>query len=113
MDRGRTQKKRQRKTSVIPDLEDSETLHQLETLCINLGLEIRTEKGDFKSGYCRVNDQNLIILKKDDSIEKKIDLIAGKLTQYSLEKFEIITSIRQLIEQKKSEINSFNGSKEV
>ncbi|MBN2411558.1 hypothetical protein JXQ31_07680 [candidate division KSB1 bacterium] len=112
MDRRRTQKKRQRKTSVIPGMDDNDVLQQLETLAINLGLEIRAEKGDFKSGYCRVNDQNLIILKKDDSFEKKIELITDKLTEYPHEKLEIHPAIRQLIEQKKSEMNSLNGSKE-
>ena len=112
MDRRRTQKKRQRKTSVIPDFEDTDILNQLESLAINLGVEIRSEKGDFKSGYCRVHDHNLIILKKDDSIEKKIDLIAVKLADYNIESFEIHPAIQQLIEQKKLENNSLTGSEE-
>jgi len=112
MDRRRTQTKRQRKKPVIREFENTETLNQLETLASNLGLEIRTEKGDFKSGFCKVHDHNLIILKKDDSLIKKINLIAVKLTDYETENFEIHPAIRQLIEQKKSENSSLNGSEE-
>ena len=112
MDRRRTQTKRQRKKPVIPEFENTETLDQLETLASSLGVEIRNEKGDFKSGYCRVLDQNLIILKKDDSIEKKIDLISVKLADYNPENIEIHPAIQQLIEQKKTENISLNGSEE-
>ena len=112
MDRRGTQKKRRRKNSVVPEFEDTETLVQLETLASTLGVEIRSEKGDFKSGYCRVHDQNLIILKKDDPLEKKIDLIADKLADYNTENIEIHPAIQQLINQKKLEIKSLNGSEE-
>jgi len=112
MDRRRTQTKRQRKKPVIPEFDNSETLNQLETLASNLGVEIRNEKGDFKSGYCRVHDHNLIILKKDYSIEKKIDLIALKLSDYETGNIEIHPAIRKLIEQKKLKNLSLNGSEE-
>lgn len=112
MDRRRTKKKRQKRKALIPEFENTETLEKLETLASNLGVEIRSEKGDFQSGYCRVNDQNLIILKKDDSIEKKIDLIAVKLADYETDNIEIHPAIQQFIEQKKSEILSLNGTEE-
>ena len=112
MDRRTTQRRRQKKISVIPDFEDTDALHQLETLALNLGVDIRSEKGDFKSGYCRVNDQNLIILKKDDSTAKKMVLIADKLADFNFENLEIHPTIQQFIENIKSEKNSLNGSEE-
>ncbi len=111
---GRTgQTKKQRITSVIPHIDNAETLKQLEALAAKAGLEIRREKGDFKSGYCRVKAQNLLILKKDDPIDRIIDIIALNLTDFTLENNNINPEIFQLIAAKKSEKNSPTGSEEV
>jgi hypothetical protein len=106
------QAKRTGRSSVIPHLDNTETLKQLEVLAAKLGLEIRKEKGDFKSGYCRVREQNLLILKKDDPIEKIIEIIATNLSEFSIDNAELQPAIYQFIAEKKVEKNSHIGSEE-
>ncbi|HPG41962.1 MAG TPA: hypothetical protein PLP19_21725 [bacterium] len=107
------QAKKHRIASVIPHTDNAETLKQLEALAVKAGLEIRREKGDFKSGYCRVKEQNLLILKKEDPVDKIIDIIANNLADFPIDNNDTNADIYQLIADKKSEKNSLTGSEEV
>ena len=107
------QAKKHKITPVIPHTDNAETLKQLEALAIKAGLEIRREKGDFKSGYCRVKEQNLLILKKEEEVDKIIDIIAYNLADFPIDNNDTNPDIYQLIADKKSKKNSPTGSEEV
>ena len=97
---------RKRRTTLVKGIQDTETLQALEETAAKLGLEIRNEKGDFKSGFCTVNDQNFIILKKDELPERKIVLIAERLAELEYEKFTPNPAIVEFINQIKNDRES-------
>lgn len=90
---------RKRKRTLVKGIQNVELLQALEEVAEKLGLEIRNEKGDFKSGFCTVNDQNLIILKKDEFLERKIVLVAEKLAELEYETHTPNPAISEFINQ--------------
>ncbi len=104
--------KRKRKVSVIKGMSNEDVLKALETLAGDLGIEIRNEKGDFKSGSCLFYDQNLIILKKDDQPNQKIEIIAEMLLQFDIKEDSIKPEILQYINQIKQDKESKKDSEE-
>ena len=106
MGRRKTQAARTLFSSITTKMPKSEMLQALETLALTLGVEVRSEKGDFKGGLCRVAEKNLILLKKDDPIDQKIHILANELSQFNLENIYVIPALRQLINQVKDDLQS-------
>ena len=50
-------------------------LTKLEDLVIESSFNLRYEKGNFKSGYCILNDTSIIIVNKYYSLEGKINCL--------------------------------------
>jgi len=74
----------------------------LEGIAAQLGVQVRYEKGDFRSAGCRVEEQNLIILKKNDQDDIKAKTLLDEIAKYSTQNIEIppavqerLTSIRE------------------
>ena len=100
MDR-RKIKKPKEKRAVIFGMNPSEALQALETLARALEVEVRTEKGEFQSGLCHVHGKNVLFLRRDDTTDKKIDVLARELATFNLDQLYIVPAIRQLLEQSK------------
>ncbi|MCX7735650.1 MAG: hypothetical protein N2319_02950 [Candidatus Kapabacteria bacterium] len=79
---------------------------ELLELAKSLGISVRKEKGNFRSGYCLVNDKEVIVLNKNASLETLSSVLAICLAPYS-DKIYIKPVLREYIE---SEIQ--NKSKE-
>lgn len=50
-------------------------LSKLENLLESLEFKIRYERGNFKSGYCLLDDQNVIVINKFYPLESKINAL--------------------------------------
>ncbi len=89
---------------VIEGLDNAEALRQLEAAAAHLGLQVRYEKGDFRSAGCRVQEQRLVILQKNDSDAVKIQTLLQELSRFDCSSFDIHPAIiRTLVHLKPAE----------
>lgn len=73
-------------------------LTRLEELIGESDYTLRYEKGQFKSGYCILRDQNVIIVNKFYSIEGKINAILDILKGLEIDKSRFSEKSQQLYE---------------
>ncbi len=93
MGRKRTGSKTQREKPVIAGIVNEELMQNLQDIASQLGIQVRHEKGDFRSAGCRVEEKKLIILKKTDAAETKILTLMSELAKLDFEKLDIPPAI--------------------
>ena len=74
-------------------------LTKLEEMIGESDYTLRYEKGQFKSGYCVLRDQNVIIINKFYSIEGKINAILDILKGLEIDKTRFSEKSLQLYEE--------------
>ena len=74
-------------------------LTKLEEMIGESDYTLRYEKGQFKSGYCVLRDQNVIIINKFYSIEGKINAILDILNGLEIDKTRFSEKSLQLYEE--------------
>ncbi len=57
-------------------------LKQIEEIYQDIGYKVRYEKGNFRSGYCIIQDQKVIVLNKFSAIESRITTMIDILKQF-------------------------------
>jgi hypothetical protein len=94
------------------DSEFSETLllQQLEGLAVRLGIEVRYEnladdELTIHGGGCRILDQTLIIIDKNQPPAGKARLLARELSRCDLEDFYLLPRVRDFIQASSREKN--------
>jgi len=97
---GRRKAKTQASKKVLMTLgmDEEEALEAFESLARKLQIDIRYEKGDFKGGLCRVGEQQVLILQKNDPAYKKLSLFARELRKLDLDNVYMMPAIRKFIE---------------
>jgi len=83
-------------------MNDSDVLSKLEDLADRLGINLRYEnlaKGPIRAngGYCRLEDNHLILIDKNDSKRRKIKLLARSLRRFDLETVFVPPALRRII----------------
>jgi len=76
----------------------------------SLGISVRKEKGNFRSGYCIVNQKELLIINKNSSVETLASFLARELSQHT-EDIHLKPVVREFIEREiknYADKNSFN-----
>jgi len=61
------------------------TFDKLEELLILAGYKVRTEKGNFKSGSCIIEQSKLIVVNKFSPIETKVAFLMEAIRQLDLD----------------------------
>lgn len=74
-------------------------LTRLEELIGESNFTLRYEKGQFKSGYCVLRDQNVIIVNKFYSVEGKINALLDILKGLEMDKSGFTEKSIQLYEE--------------
>ena len=67
----------------------------------NLGITIRRDSGNFKSGFCTINGEEYIILNKSNPMETLTNVLAGSLSPHA-DKMYIKPVIRDFIDKESS-----------
>jgi hypothetical protein len=80
-------------------MKEQEILLALEELTADLGVTLRYEKGDFEGGFCRVDDDKVIIINAGTSRKAKIGILARELGRFSLDEVFIVPAVRKIIEK--------------
>lgn len=79
----------------IKGLQNDYVLAQLEQLAAQLAVTVRHEKGDFKSAGCRVEEDKLIFLSKNEPDTAKIEILMRELARFEGENFNLDPLIRE------------------
>lgn len=77
---------------------DRRMLEQLEDLARQVGLRVRSERGDFRSGWCKVNGEEMIILNRRLSDGDRAQTLARLLGDQDLEEHYLLPELREFIE---------------
>lgn len=85
-----------------------EELHQLTK---DLGIKIRRESGKFKSGWCIVNDNKLILINRTAPPEMVASVVAKCLAMHNLDNVFIKPAIREFIDNERSNLDPENEFK--
>jgi len=85
-------------------MKEQDILLALEDVVSSLNIQLRYEKGDFSGGFCRVDDDKLIILNADYTRKKKINILSRELSRIKLDDVFIVPAIRKLIEKERQDI---------
>jgi len=83
----------------IIDEKKDDIINELIEIINNLGLNVRTEKGMFKGGFCLLREQKLFLLNKNLEQDKKINVLAKCIAEIGVEGIYIKPNIRDLIEK--------------
>jgi ribosomal 50S subunit-associated protein YjgA (DUF615 family) len=83
-------------------MNDSDVLSKLEDLADRLGVKLRYEnlaRGPIRAngGYCRLEDNHLILIDKNDSKRRKIKLLSRSLRRFDLETVFVPPALRRII----------------
>ncbi len=95
-----------RSKQVIKGLKNGTLLTQLQGIAVQLGVTVRFEKGDFKSAGCRVDEQNIIFIKKTDTESIQIETLLGELAKLNFETINIHPAIREYLTLKQKDDTS-------
>lgn len=85
------------------------TLKKLESLFQELNYQIRYERGNFKSGYCIVNDYRMIVINKFFDTKARIDTLLDILTKVDYSSTELTESSQEIL-QKALKLDIFTKS---
>lgn len=75
------------------------TLKKLETLFQELNYQIRYERGNFKSGYCIVNDSRMIVVNKFFDVKARIDILLDIMTQIDISSVELSEPSQEILQK--------------
>lgn len=78
-------------------------LIKLEEMFKDGGYKIRYEKGNFKSGYCRLEERKVIVVNKFVSVETKVNCFMEILKDCSLNESTLSDQSRELYQKCKSD----------
>ena len=85
------------------------TLKKLESLFQELNYQIRYERGNFKSGYCIVNDSRMIVINKFFDTKARIDTLLDILTKIDYNSTELSEPSQEIL-QKALKLDIFTKS---
>jgi predicted nuclease with TOPRIM domain len=70
---------------------------KLEALFKALEFKVRYEKGSFKSGYCIIEDQNVVVINKFFPMESKVNALVEILRQIEVDESKLDEPSRKLL----------------
>jgi hypothetical protein len=83
----------------IKEKEFEEVLEELKAIASQLGATVRFEKGDFKGGYCILNDNKVIVVNKIANLQRKIMILSAALKELGVDKIYLTPKLREVIEE--------------
>lgn len=75
------------------------TLKKIEKVLEEAGYQLRYEKGHFQSGYCIVENKNMIIINKFFDVEGRVHSLMEILEQLNLESMSLSPKSKKLLIQ--------------
>ena len=73
--------------------------NKLESILISQGYKVRFEKGNFKSGYCIINKNKIVIINKYFTIEGKINSLIEIINKINIQEKKCTNNQIKLIKK--------------
>ncbi len=83
----------------IKQKEFEEIVEELKAVAAQLGAEVRFEKGDFKGGYCILNDSKVIVINKMTNLQRKVIVLSMALKELGVDQIYITPRLRDIIDE--------------
>ena len=80
-----------------PDEKKEILIKELIEVYEQIGFKVRTEKGNFKGGFCLLREQKLLLLNRNLEQDKKIGFLLKNLSELNTEEVYLKPAIRELI----------------
>jgi len=75
------------------------TLDKIEELLNEAGYNIRYEKGNFKSGYCILEDKKVAVVNKFFSVEARINALIDIISEIELDETLLSEASKKILTQ--------------
>ena len=89
----------------IKEKEFEEFIQDLKVLAVQLGAEVRFEKGDFKGGYCLLKESKIIVINKMANLQRKAMILSMALKELGIDEVFLTPMLRELIDEMSSEFS--------
>jgi hypothetical protein len=89
----------------IKEKEFEEFIQDLKILAVQLGAEVRFEKGDFKGGYCLLKESKIIVINKMANLQRKAMILSMALKELGIDEVFLTPRLRELIDEMSSEFS--------
>ncbi len=83
----------------IKEKEFEEIIQDLKLLALQLGAEVRFEKGDFKGGYCILKENKVIVINKMANLQRKVMILSMALKELGIEQLYLSPKLREIIDE--------------
>lgn len=83
----------------IKEKEFEEIVENLKSIALQLGAEVRFEKGDFKGGYCLLKDSKVIMINKSTNLQRKVIVLSMALKELGVDKIYLTPKMREIIDE--------------
>ena len=89
----------------IKEKEFEEFIQELKALAVQLGAEVRFEKGNFKGGYCILKESKVIVINKMANLQRKAMILSIALKELGIDEVFLTPRLRELINEMASEFS--------
>lgn len=83
----------------LKEKEFEEIVQDLKALALQLGAEVRFEKGDFKGGYCILKDSKVVVINKMTNMQRKAMILSAALKELGVDQIYLNPRIREIIDE--------------
>jgi hypothetical protein len=87
----------------IKEKEFEGFIQDLKDLAVQLGAEVRFEKGDFKGGYCILKESKVIVINKMANLQRKAMILSIALKELGIDEVFLTPRLRELINEMSAE----------
>jgi hypothetical protein len=74
-------------------------IHELELELTKMGIRVRREKGNFKGGWCIINDERCLMLNRRHSAEMQFSVLAEAVRSLPLDTVYLKPNVRTELER--------------
>jgi len=83
----------------LKEKEFEEIIQDLRAIASQLGATVRFEKGDFKGGYCLLNESKVIVINKNANLQRKAMILSIALKDLGVDEIYLNPKLREMIEE--------------
>jgi hypothetical protein len=83
----------------IKEKEFEGIVEELKSIALQLGAEVRFEKGDFKGGYCLLKESKVIVINKSTNLQRKVIVLSMALKELGVDKIYLTPKMREIIDE--------------
>ncbi len=83
----------------LKEKEFEEVIQDLKALALQLGAEVRFEKGDFKGGYCLLKESKVIVVNKMMNLQRKVMILSAALKELGVDQIYLSPRMREIIDE--------------